>query len=94
VAKVRTVEVEFTEDTFGEDGDVVRSKGDHLFVDQVSAHSFVDVKKVAKRVSEGPVMNTDKRVPPKRKKAADPEIPAATTEELASDESGDDKVDK
>jgi hypothetical protein len=70
--KVRTVEVEFTEDTFGPDGDVRRSKGDRVYVDQMSAHSFVDIKKVA-------------RVP-KRKKAAEPEIPPATTEELAPDE--------
>lgn len=88
--KVRTVEVEFTEDTYGPDGDVRRSKGDRLYVDQMSAHSFVDVKKVARRVADGPLMATDKRVP-KRKKAAEPEIPPATSEGDAPDES--DKAD-
>lgn len=83
--KVRTVEVEFTEDTFGPDGDVRRSKGDRVYVDQMSAHSFVDVKKVARRVADGPVMDTTKRVP-KRKKAAEPKIPPATTQEIAPDE--------
>lgn len=91
--KVRTVEVEFTEDTFGPDGDIRRSKGDHMWVDQMSAHSFVDVKKVARRVADGPLMNTDKRVP-KRKKAAEPEIPPATTEEIAADEPDDPKADE
>lgn len=85
--RVRTVEVEFLEDTFGPDGDVKRSKGDRAYVDQMSAHSFVDVKKVARRVADGPVLSTTRRVPPKRKRKPEPESEPA--EEDAPDEQQD-----
>ena len=79
--RVRTVEVEFLEDTFGPDGDVKRSKGDRVYVDQMSAHSFVDIKKVARRVPDGPVLSTTRRVPPKRKRE-----PESEPEENAADD--------
>ena len=40
--QIRTVEIEFTEDTYGADGEIKRNKGDRMYVDKVSAHSFVD----------------------------------------------------
>ena len=74
--QIRSVEVEFTEDTFGSDGNVKRNKGERAWVDQMSAHSFVDIKKVARRVADGPVLTTDRRVPTKRKKVIrEPEEP-------------------
>lgn len=83
--RVRTVEVEFVEDTFGPDGDIKRSKGDRAYVDQMSAHSFVDVKKVARRVADGPVLSTTRRVP-KRKPKPEPE----PEEDAPDDEQQDD----
>jgi len=44
--------IEFTEDTHDAVGTVIRSKGDRLLVDPMSARSFVDKKKVAKIVTE------------------------------------------
>jgi hypothetical protein len=70
--EVRTVEIEFTEDTYRPDGDVRRNKGDRLLVDKMSAHSFCDVKKVARRVADGPVLSTSKRVPRTKKHDEEP----------------------
>lgn len=49
---MRPVMIEFTQDTFGEDGDVKRAKGTRVRVDAMSAKSFVEVKKVAKLVGQ------------------------------------------
>lgn len=50
--------VEFTSDT------ETRKKGDRLFVDEVSAKSFVEKKKVAKRVDDKPEPAVVAPVPP------------------------------
>ena len=81
--EIRSVEIEFTEDTFGADGNVVRNKGDKLWVDKRSAHSFVDTRKVAKRVGEGPTLHTDRRVPKRKPK---PKEAKAEAEEAPADE--------
>ena len=73
--QIRSVEVEFTEDTFGSDGNVKRNKGERAWVDQISAHSFVDIKKVARRVADGPALTTDRRVPKRKKVIREPEEP-------------------
>lgn len=44
--------IEFTKETRDEAGAVVRSKGDKLLVDPMSARSFVKKKKVAKVIAE------------------------------------------
>jgi hypothetical protein len=67
--KLRGVEIEFTEDTFGPDGDIQRNKGDRLFVDPGSAHSFCDVKKVARRTGDEATLSNTK-APPKRRTRA------------------------
>lgn len=51
--------IEFTEDTFNSEGELVRSAGDRLLVDQMSAKSFVEVKKVAIVVTEGNALVVD-----------------------------------
>lgn len=53
-----SVLVEFTSDT------ETRKKGDRLFVDEVSAKSFVERKKVAKRVEDKPEPVVAPPVPP------------------------------
>jgi hypothetical protein len=50
-----SVLIEFIQETKNDAGDVVRKKGDKLRVDDVSAKSFVEKKKVAKRVDVEPV---------------------------------------
>ena len=68
----RMVEIEFTEDTFGADGDVKREKGARMRVDPVSAHSFVDIKKVARRLDDAQPEPESKPAPAKRAKAKKP----------------------
>ena len=54
-----SVLVEFTSDTD------TRKKGDRLFVDEVSAKSFVEKKKLAKRVDvDEPVKSPEPTPPP------------------------------
>lgn len=48
---MKLVLIEFTQDTKDAEGNVRRSAGDRLRVDPESAVSFVDKKKVAKRVA-------------------------------------------
>lgn len=89
--RAQSVEIEFVVDTFrqerDENGDLVdvdlqRSAGDRVWVDKMSAHSFCDVKKVAKRIGAGPVLGMSKRVPHKKR---EPETPPAVDEEDADE---------
>lgn len=69
----RMVTIEFTQDTVDEEGNPKRYSGQRARVDSDSAKSFVDVKKVAKRI--------ERDVPVEKKAAATP-VPVKAPEPI------------
>lgn len=51
-ARPKRILIEFTKDTKDAVGSTIRAEGSRLLVDEMSARSFVDKKKVAKVIDE------------------------------------------
>lgn len=49
---MRLITIEFTSDVSNENGDVIRSAGQRMRVDAMTAKSYVEVKKAAKLVGQ------------------------------------------